>query len=479
MNSVRPLVTITILVVVGAYLYVKINQGPARPHAASDVWQSEPTEGVPPLETATGDQTAANDAAPPWPTSGQAAAVAPPAEFHSQPVVAVPSAIAASEEAPSADLATQTLPAVPVIPALPEVSTPESMTGSVPIASVPPSVDLPANIPTARYPDQPGAAATESSPPAAAAGTTDQFSIPAATASQSPTEQNPLRQATQPTANQPTANVDPYSSVYGQNPTTPQANAPVEPALAASWPEIQSALDQGKLPQAHELLSKWHGDPSLTPAEAEKVESLLGQLAGTVVYSTDHQLEPARVVKPGETLETIANEYSVPWQLLAKINGISAPDRLQPGQELKVVRGPFSAVIDLDRKQLTLMLGDRYAGAFQLTMPDGSAVNEGQWIVQGKPESGGPTSVYGAASAAMASASGSRQLLLKCADATGVGSAVPLIIGSRPGLEPDIQRASAGGQVTPGTAPYIAVSPTDAEELADILSVGSPVVIRR
>ena len=339
-------------------------------------------------------------------------------------------------------------------------------------------VDLPANIPTARYPDQPGAAATESSPPAAVAEANDQYSIPAATTSQSPPEQNPLRQANQPTADQPTASADPYSSVYGQNPTTPQATAPVEPAFAASWPEIQSALDQGKLPQAHELLSKWHGDPSLTPAEAEKVESLLGQLAGTVVYSTEHQLEPARVVKPGETLETIANEYNVPWQLLAKINGIPAPDRLQPGQELKVVRGPFSAVIDLDRKQLTLMLGDRYAGAFQVTMPDGSAVNEGQWIVEGKPAEGGPASVYGADSA-MAPAAGSRQLLLKSADATGVGSAVPLMIGSRPGLDPNSQRVTADGQAARGAVPYIAVSPTDAEELADILSVGSPVVIRR
>ena len=100
MNSVRPLVTITILVVVGAYLYVKINQGPARPHAASDVWQSEPTEGVPPLETAVSDQAAAADAAPPWPSSGQDAAVALPAEINSDPVVAVPSAVAASEETP-------------------------------------------------------------------------------------------------------------------------------------------------------------------------------------------------------------------------------------------------------------------------------------------------------------------------------------------------------------------------------------------
>ena len=88
-----------------------------------------------------------------------------------------------------------------------------------------------------------------------------------------------------------------------------------------------------------------------SPADTQKVETLLGQLAGTVIYSTEHQLEPARVVKPGETLETIAKEYNVPWQLLAKINGIPAPDQLRPGQELKVVRGPFSAVVDLHRSR--------------------------------------------------------------------------------------------------------------------------------
>ncbi len=59
------------------------------------------------------------------------------------------------------------------------------------------------------------------------------------------------------------------------------------------------------------------------PTDTQKVETLLSQLAGTVVYSTEHQLEPARVVKPGETLETIAKEYNVPWQLLAKINGFN------------------------------------------------------------------------------------------------------------------------------------------------------------
>src|SRR5262249_35299704 len=87
--------------------------------------------------------------------------------------------------------------------------------------------------------------------------------------------------------------------------TTNPADAP----FAASWPAIQRALDRRDLKQAHQLLSKWHGNETLSPTETEKVETLLSQLAGTVIYSSEHQLEPARVVKPGESLESIAKEY--------------------------------------------------------------------------------------------------------------------------------------------------------------------------
>ena len=68
---------------------------------------------------------------------------------------------------------------------------------------------------------------------------------------------------------------------------------------------------------------------------------------------------------PGR-LETIAAQYNVPWQLLAKINGIEDPNRLKPGDELKVVRGPFSAIVELDKRQLTLIVEDCYAGRFNL-----------------------------------------------------------------------------------------------------------------
>jgi LysM repeat protein len=210
-------------------------------------------------------------------------------------------------------------------------------------------------------------------------------------------------------------------------------------------------LDRGELAEAHQALSKWYGDPSLTPTDAERVETLLSQLAGTVVYSTEHRLAPAYVVKQGETLETIAKEHNVPWQLLAKINGVAAADQVRPGQELKVVRGPFSAVVDLSRSQLTLMVDDRFAGKFPVNLTPGQAVDDGEWVVGRKSSEQAP----------------GRALLLQGTPATPGAPAPMLVIASDA-----LQTTAADGTV-------IKLAAKDAEELSDILSIGSRVVTRR
>jgi hypothetical protein len=51
-------------------------------------------------------------------------------------------------------------------------------------------------------------------------------------------------------------------------------------------------------------------------------------------------------------------------QLLAKINGVDDPNRLLPGEHLKVIRGPFDAVVSISRRRLSLQLGGNYAGSF-------------------------------------------------------------------------------------------------------------------
>ena len=219
--------------------------------------------------------------------------------------------------------------------------------------------------------------------------------------------------------------------------------------------------------QAHQLLTKWHGDESLNPTDTAKVETLLSQLAGTVIYSPEHQLEPPRIIKPGDTLESISKEYNVPSQLLAKINGIQAPDQLQPGQQLKVVRGPFAATVDLRRSELTLTVDDRYAGKFRITVPPGTTLTDGQWLVDQKLAGSTTTATATPTAYATTPIAADRTIILRNAAATAAAPPT-LIIGSGP--------TPTGVAASP---PSIRVSPQDAEELSDILSVGSRVMIRK
>ena len=76
---------------------------------------------------------------------------------------------------------------------------------------------------------------------------------------------------------------------------------------------------------------------------------LLDQVAWTVIYSPSHLLEQPYRVMPGDTLDTIGNQYRVTGTLLGRINGIRPDEELAVDRELKVVRGPFNAVIHLDQ----------------------------------------------------------------------------------------------------------------------------------
>ncbi len=517
MGSIRPLFTITVLVLVGAYLYTKINEGPVRPHAAPGAAAQTP-DGVPPLAAAGGGATLAQDStAPAWPPSAPSAGSAAPV---------LPPGVTTDGTSPSKATAESevkdSLPEVPPIPELPELpKTADATSPETPTTAPLPTV-LPANVPGAHYGDEQGPDSGASSNSTAAsnatastvsqAGTTAPANASAASSLSNTSNGDvavgsavpPPNGATMPAATTPplvpasssepklspsdtainsssqNASDDRYAinaasaATTAKSPTvnpvpnaSPASTAPAAATFAASWPAIQAALDRNDLKQAHLLLSKWHNDDTLTSAESQKVETLLGQLAGTVIYSTEHQLEPARVVKLGETLETIAKEYNVPWQLLSKINSIPAPDQVRPGQALKVVRGPFSATVDLHRNELTLDVDGRYAGTFPVTVPPGATVAEGQWRVDQKvaaPQNAVTPTAY-AAPAAPAEPT----IVLRNASNAGVAA---------PGSTLTISSGSTVAAPTSGSS-SLRVSPQDAEDLSDILSIGSRVIVRK
>lgn len=534
MSSIRPLFTITVLLVVGGYLYWKINEGPTKQRAGTQAASNQIGDGVPPLAATSGTTLDRDTAAPAWPPAAPPVA-ANDAAKSSAPAADTPSANDASTTtAAEGDVTKNGFPEVPPIPELPELpsatavtppATPAATAPPIPPATTDAQVFSPAGLygdaagpnlgtgtapaapglnapelPTPSNAPLPGAAIPPLVPGAAPPATTDALpadtsntlpiDVPAASTAAPPIAQQSLPPGAPPAAPPASQTPDRYglpatsSTVPPESPLgaapspmgaapagLPSAQAaPTAPAgasFAASWTAIQAALDAGDLKQAHQLLSKWHGVETLTPAESEKVEGLLGQLAGTVIYSTEHQLEPARVVKSGETLESIAREYNVPWQLLGKINNVAASDQIRPGQQLKVVRGPFTATVDLHCNELTLEVDGRYAGTFPVAVPPGVTVAEGQWLVDQK--TGATLNPVTPAAYPAAPAPADLAIVLRSAASASGSTTAPMLTIT-----------SSAAPAPPGAvATALRVSPQDAADLSDILSIGSRVVVRR
>jgi hypothetical protein len=241
----------------------------------------------------------------------------------------------------------------------------------------------------------------------------------------------------------------------------PSRGAP-SPAFASAWADAHEMLGAGRYAEALSVLSLWHDDASLGLEESQRLEDLLGQLAGTVIYSQKDLLLPPHIVAPGDTLPSIAAPLQVPWQLLAKINGVSDPSQLVQGEHLKVVRGPFDAVISVSRRRMSLQVGGNYAGSFPVVLGRQIYDRVGQSVaVIDIRRPGAVQEPIGiAAQVAYAPSTGPKSIIL------GEGLAIEGV--EDPSLVSDSASASS-----------VIVSLRDLEDIADILGPGSQVLVRK
>jgi LysM repeat protein len=133
------------------------------------------------------------------------------------------------------------------------------------------------------------------------------------------------------------------------------------------WFTAQSKLQNGQLVDALLTMSMFFNDTSLTDQQRDQLVPLLDQLAGSVVYSNAVHIEAPYEVLPGETIESVAQSYGVTPSFIMRTNALSSPI-LQPGQQIKVVRGPFRGELSLARRELTLFAGRYYAGRFPVAI---------------------------------------------------------------------------------------------------------------
>ncbi len=421
MNSLKPLLIAAVLAGIGYGVYVRINGGNnAPPPGAPQSWDIAPKIELP---GASGPGTATS-----W----------PPASINSGPNLplnppAAPPVTASNEAPPSSSPGGNVAP--PYNPAASNPPTQASTPSAAPPSGIAPDPGQ-SNPPM----QAPPADSVGQAPPPGAAG-----------------EAPPYNNAPPGYAG---SNVP---DRYRAQETPPPQSAAGGPGNAAG--AIDAArrdLESGQLAAALQKLSTWYDDSRLTPTEQQQLNQLLDQVAGTVVYSTQHLLEPPYEVHPNERLEDIAQKYSVPWELLAKINGIDDPANLRPGERLKVVRGPFSAVVSLEKRQLTLLLADgSYAGRFNVGLGREHPPREGMFAVSDKV----PNPVYHGADRAVAAGDPSNPLGQRW---IGLGSELGIHGTDRP---ENVGRTDLNGSIS--------LSPRDVADVFDILSVGSKVVIRR
>ena len=175
-------------------------------------------------------------------------------------------------------------------------------------------------------------------------------------------------------------------------PAAKPADSLLQSKFTAFMDAVWKKLDEGKLAEAQLALSTLYVNPDLPADQAKQITELLDQLAGTVIYSRQSYLEPPYAVQPGDTIDRVAQKYKVPWQLFARINGLMPPGAtnaddtvkdqpLPVGKELKVVQGPFDAIVQVDKRQLTLMVQNRYAGRFPIGVGRDQAKIDGEYTV--------------------------------------------------------------------------------------------------
>lgn len=164
--------------------------------------------------------------------------------------------------------------------------------------------------------------------------------------------------------------------------TAPSQESNLGLANAIRTADRQYAADQHM--DALATLSLFYNTPDLSSTDRQALISRLDPLAASVIYSRRHLLEQPHRVGANETLMEIAARYELPWQLLANINGIDDPVSVLPGTELKVVRGPFRAEVDLQKSELTIFLRDLYAGRFPIDVGTTPAPEAGAFTIQDK-----------------------------------------------------------------------------------------------
>lgn len=148
---------------------------------------------------------------------------------------------------------------------------------------------------------------------------------------------------------------------------------------------VELSDEQGKIIPARDLLSEAL-KLNLSLSVRAAVKARLAKMADTWLFGSEVYAEDALtgyyLVPPGDNFENIAKLHKVPYEILLRMNGIIRPELLRAGQKIKVIHGPFNAVVHKSTFTMDLYLQTKYIKSYRVGLgKDTFDTPTGRWRV--------------------------------------------------------------------------------------------------
>ncbi len=232
----------------------------------------------------------------------------------------------------------------------------------------------------------------------------------------------------------------------------PVASAPL------NLEEIDRLIHSGEIGEAHRKLSEIYWNQ---PVHRKQIQKRIDGTASVIFFQPQRHFMEPHEVQFGDDLTTIGKKYNVPWAYLARLNR-AVPDRIQAGRKLKVIRGPFAALIDLSDFEMIIHAHGLYVARYQVGIGKDGSTPTGKLGVISKVHD---PPYYGPDGLVIANDDPQNPLGERWID-----------LGRSYGIHGTINPSSIGRAESRGC---IRMHNTDVEIVFDLLTIGSEVAIRQ
>ncbi|MCE9590882.1 MAG: L,D-transpeptidase family protein [Planctomycetes bacterium] len=206
-----------------------------------------------------------------------------------------------------------------------------------------------------------------------------------------PSVATPPAPAAQPVVSPPPAPSSPPVAAPGA-PVLPTASPALTIATAPGSPLEQGMklVEQGKLLDGRRALSDLLYGGSIAPADAQAIRDTLASVNRKLIFSPEvipgDTVSEYYVIQPGDRLTKIAWQHKVTHQFLELINNVN-PNRINAGQRIKLVNGPFHVVVNKSDYRLDVFVNDNagkktYVRSFRVGLGEADSTPVGSWIIR-------------------------------------------------------------------------------------------------